>query len=66
MDSDKEEVRKHLQVLEAKHIIGLRKMKSTVLPGESLSIDELNGQIEKSEMGKSYNAQEAKKYLGLN
>ena len=65
VDSDEEEVMKYLQVLEAKHIIGLRKMKSTVLPGEPLSVNELNRQIEKSEMSKSYNVQEARKYLGL-
>ena len=65
VDSDEEEVMRYLQVLEAKHIIGLRKMKSTVLPGEPMSVNELNRQIEKSEMSKSYNVQEARKYLGL-
>jgi hypothetical protein len=65
VDSDEEEVMKHLQILEAKHLIALRKTKSSVLPGNPLPIDELNRQIEKSEMSKSYNAQEAKKYLAL-
>ena len=65
VDSDEEEVMRYLQVLEAKHIIGLRKMRSTVLPGEPMSVNELNRQIEKSERSKSYNAQEARKYLGL-
>ena len=65
MDSDEEEVMKYLQVLEAKHLIGLRKSKSTVIPGDRISVEQLNRQIEKSERSKSYTPQEAKKYLGL-
>ncbi len=64
-DTDEDEVMKYLRVLEDKHIIGLRKSKSTVLPGEPLTVEQLNRQIEKSEMSKAYSSQEARKYLGI-
>ena len=45
-DTDEDEVMKYLRVLEDKHLIGLRKSKSTVLPGEPLTVEELNRQID--------------------
>ena len=64
-DSDEDEVMKYLRVLEDKHLIGLRKSKSTVLPGESLTVEQLNKQIEKSEMSRAYTPKEAREYLGI-
>jgi hypothetical protein len=64
-DTDEDEVMKHLRVLEDRHIIGLRKSKSTVLPGDPLTVEQLNRQIEKSEMSRAYTPQEARKYLGI-
>ena len=65
-DTDEDEVMKYLRVLEDKHLIGLRKSKSTVLPGESLTVEQLNKQIEKSEMSRAYTPKEAREYLGIN
>jgi hypothetical protein len=64
-DTDEDEVMKHLRVLEDRHIIGLRISKSTVLPGDPLTVEQLNRQIEKSEMSRAYTQQEARKYLGI-
>ncbi len=64
-DTDEDEVMKYLRVLEDKHLIGLRKSKSTVLPGEPLTVEQLNKQIEKSETSRAYTPQEARKYLGI-
>lgn len=64
-DTDEDEVMKYLRVLEDKHLIGLRKLKSTVLPGEPLTIEQLNRQVEKSEKSRAYTPQEARKYLGI-
>lgn len=64
-DTDEDEVMKYLRVLEDKYLIGLRKSKSTVLPGEPLTIEQLNRQVEKSEKSRAYTPQEAREYLGI-
>lgn len=64
-DKDEIEVMNLLSFLEKKDVISMGNIRNLSIPGNPLTINELNEQLDISRKSKSYSASEARTILGL-